>query len=163
MHHVDAGHHLEQLANHVRAAPIAGRGHVDLARTGLGVGDEFGNRVGRHRWMHQQDVGLAANAPDRCDVADKVVVKFVIERRADHRVGTDQEECITVRWCSHDDLKGDIAAGAGSVFDDKRLAKPFREQLTHEACKDVGRAAGSRGGNDAHRARWIGVCPCDAG
>ena len=29
--------------------PVAGRRHVDLARIGLGIGDEFGNRLGRNR------------------------------------------------------------------------------------------------------------------
>ena len=51
VHHVDAGHHLEQLAGHVREPADAGRRHVDLARIGLGVGDELGNRLGRNRWI----------------------------------------------------------------------------------------------------------------
>ena len=58
--HVDAGHHLEQLAGHMGRGPVAGRRHVDLARIGLGIGDELGNRLGRNRWIDHHDVGHAA-------------------------------------------------------------------------------------------------------
>ena len=119
VHHVDAGHHLEQLADHMRAAPVARRGHVDLARIGLGVGDELGNGLSWNRWMNQHDVGLAADARDRCDVTNKVVIELVVERRADYRVGTDQEERIAVRRCSHDHFGGDIAAGTRPVLNDE--------------------------------------------
>ena len=58
--HVDAGHHLEQLAGHMVRASDAGRRQVDLARIGLGIGDELGNRLGRNRWIHHHDIGHAA-------------------------------------------------------------------------------------------------------
>ena len=45
---VDAGHHPEQLAEYVAGTPNAGRRHVDLARIGLGIGNELGNRFGRN-------------------------------------------------------------------------------------------------------------------
>src|SRR6516225_2076666 len=47
MQHVDAGHHFEQLAGHVRDGTVARRSKTDLARMSLGVGDELGNRLGR--------------------------------------------------------------------------------------------------------------------
>src|SRR5215831_16702863 len=43
VYQVDTGHHLEQLARDMGAAPAAGRGHVDLARIGFRIGDELGN------------------------------------------------------------------------------------------------------------------------
>ena len=55
--HVDAGHHLEQLARQMARGPVAGRRHVDLARIGLGIGDELGNRLGRERWIDRHDDG----------------------------------------------------------------------------------------------------------
>ena len=39
--HVDVGHHLEQLAGQMGRISGAGRRHADLARIGLGVGNEF--------------------------------------------------------------------------------------------------------------------------
>src|SRR5215510_9601272 len=47
MQHVDAGHHFEQLAGHVRDGTVARRSKTDLARMGLSVGDELGDRLGR--------------------------------------------------------------------------------------------------------------------
>ena len=97
MHHVDAGHHLEQLAGHMRRAPVAGRRHVDLARVGLGVGDELGNGLGRNRRIHLHDVGHAHDARDRRDVADEIEIELVVERRVDRVAATDQEQRVAVR------------------------------------------------------------------
>src|SRR5262245_35462773 len=44
MYQVDTGHHLEQLARHMGAAPAAGGGHVDFARIGFRIGDELRSR-----------------------------------------------------------------------------------------------------------------------
>jgi len=63
--HVDAGHHLEQLPGDMERAPIAARRHVDLARIGLGVADEFRDRLGWNRWIDHHDIKGAANARDR--------------------------------------------------------------------------------------------------
>jgi tripartite-type tricarboxylate transporter receptor subunit TctC len=41
----------------------------------LGISDELGNRLGRNRWMHHQDVGHDNNAGDRRDVADEIETK----------------------------------------------------------------------------------------
>src|SRR5262245_63932591 len=47
MQHVDAGHHFEQLAGHVRDGAVSCRRKTDFARMSLGVGDELRNRLGR--------------------------------------------------------------------------------------------------------------------
>ena len=47
MLHVDAGEHLEQFTGHVDRRPVPGRRHVELARVGLGVGDQFRDRLDR--------------------------------------------------------------------------------------------------------------------
>ena len=48
VHHIGAGHHLEQLAVDMRRAADAGRRHIDFAGIGLGVGNELGKRFGRN-------------------------------------------------------------------------------------------------------------------
>ena len=63
--------------------PDAGRRHVDLARIGLGVGDELGNRLGRNRWIYLHDSGDADEACDRRDVADEIEIELVVKRRVD--------------------------------------------------------------------------------
>ncbi len=44
---VDAGHHRERCAEDMVRAADAGRGHIDLSRISLGIGDELGDRFGR--------------------------------------------------------------------------------------------------------------------
>src|SRR5262245_29447693 len=75
---IDAGHHLEQLAGNMASTPNAARRHIDLARIGLGVRDELGNRLGWNRWMDRHDKRLADDGCDRCDVADEIEIEFVI-------------------------------------------------------------------------------------
>src|SRR5215471_2955906 len=114
------------------------RRKVDLARISLGISDELGDRPGRNRWMHQHDVGHDHNAGDRRDVTDEIEVELVIERRVDRVGRVDQEERIAIRGRTHDRLRGDIAAGARSVFYDKLLTKSLREPLADQASDDVG-------------------------
>ena len=46
---IDAGHDLEQLTRQMGGRPVAGRCHVEPAGIGLGVCNEFGNRVDWNR------------------------------------------------------------------------------------------------------------------
>jgi hypothetical protein len=48
-------------------------------------------------------------------------------------------------------LSGWIAASAWSVVDDKRLSKPLRQPLPHQARVEIGRTAGGKANDDAHR------------
>ncbi len=145
-----------------RRGPDAGRRHVDLARIGLGVGDELGNGLGRNRWMYLHDVGRADDARDRRDVADEIEIELVVERRVDRIRRTDQQQRIAVRRRTHDRLGADIAGGARPVLDDEGLAEPLRQPLAHQTCDDVARAAGGKTDDDAHRPRRIGLRPRDA-
>jgi hypothetical protein len=54
---------LEQFAGHVGRGPVAGRGHVDLAGIGFGIGDKFGDRMDRNRWMDVGNVGRTRTVP----------------------------------------------------------------------------------------------------
>jgi hypothetical protein len=110
--HVDAGHHLEQLARHMGPGSAATRGHVDLARISFGVGDELGNGLGRNQCIHDHDTGLAADARDRRDVAKEIVIELIVERRVDYVWCTDEEERVAVGGRAHDGFGGDIAGGA---------------------------------------------------
>ncbi len=91
----------------------------------------------------------------------KLKLRFVVERRVDCVRQRDQEQRIAVRRRAHDRLGGDIAAGARPVFDDELLAEPLRQPLADQARDDVGRAAGGKADDDAHRPRRIGLRPCD--
>src|SRR6266478_3110365 len=102
-------------------ASVAGRGHVDLARIGPGIGDEFRNSLGRNRWMDHHDVRYSDDAADRGNVTDKIVIELVVERCVDRSPWTDQEKRISVRRCLCDRFHSDIGASPGSVLDDELL------------------------------------------
>ena len=140
----------------------ASRGHVDLARISLGVGDELGNGLGRNRWIHHHDTGLAADARDRRDVAKEIVIELIVERRVDYVWCTDEEERVAVGGRAHDGFGGDIAGGARPVLDDEWLAEPLRQPLADQAREDVIRATGGKADDYAHRPRRIGLRPSEA-
>src|SRR5262245_31490640 len=77
--HVDAGHHIEELARNVRRRTDAGGCKIDLARIGLRVSDELWNRVGRNAYVDFHDVGHADDARDRCDALYKIEVEAAVE------------------------------------------------------------------------------------
>ncbi len=74
MHQVDVGHHLEHLASQVRRGAVAGGRHVDPARISLGIGNELGNGPGWNRWVHHDDIWLAADGRHRRDVTDEIEI-----------------------------------------------------------------------------------------
>src|SRR5262249_55952744 len=53
------------------------------AGIGLGIGDELGNRLDRHRGVHLYGKRLASNARNRRDVANEIEIELVVERRVD--------------------------------------------------------------------------------
>ena len=140
----------------------ASRGHVDLARIGFGVGDELGNGLGRNRWIHDHDTGLAADARDRRDVAKEIVIELIVERRVDCVWCTDEKERVAVGGRAHDGFGGDIAGGARPVLDDEWLAEPLRQPLAHQAREDVIRGTGGKADDQAHWPSRIGLRPRDA-
>src|SRR5215472_7079543 len=88
-------------------------------------------------------------------------LELVVKRRVDRAAWRDHEERITVRGRAHDRLGADVAAPARSVVDDKWLAQPFRQPLAHRACHGVGRPAGRKWHDPAHRPRRVGLRESD--
>jgi hypothetical protein len=97
--------------------PVPRRRHIELAGIGLGVGDEFGDRLGRNRWIYQHHERHADDCADRRDVADEIETELVVQCRVDGVRRTVEEERVTVRRRSLGHLGGDIAAGARTVLD----------------------------------------------
>jgi hypothetical protein len=73
-----------------------------------------------------------------------------------------QQECVSVGWGIHHCLSADVAAGAGTVFDDELLTKLYRQPLAYQAGENVGCAPGGKADNDAHRPRRIVFATRDA-
>src|SRR5262249_32858283 len=125
MNHVDPGRHLEQFARHMRRGPDAGRRHGKLARIGLGISDEFKNRLSRKRWIYFKGKSLTADARNRRNVADEIVVELFVERRMDHALNRSQQGRIPIRVSVDDRLDSDVAAAARPVLDNETLAEPL--------------------------------------
>jgi hypothetical protein len=157
MHHVHASHQLEQLTRHVDAGADAARSEIELARIGLGVGDELGNGGGRERRVHHRDVRHAGHAGDRRDVANEIEGELVVEGVVDRVRRNHLEQRVTVRRRLHHGLGADIAAGARPVLDDHLLTEPLGEPLRHQTGQDVRPAAGGEADDDADRLRRIGL------
>ena len=140
----------------------AGRPETDLARIGLGVGYELGDRLGRNRRIDHHHEREADDARDGGDVAKKNEIELVVEGRVDRVRRSYHEERVAVRRRPHDRLGANIVAATRAVFYDELLAEPLRKPRSDEPRDNVGRAAGAGGGDDAHRPRRIGLRPCDA-
>ena len=145
----------------MRSGPNAGRSHADFARTRVGVGNELWNGLGRNRWIDLHDEWRADYARDRCDVADEIEVKFLIQRRVDRGRRGGKQERITIRRRTNDCLGANIGPRAGSVFNDERLPEPLGQQFPHYARDEVYVAPGCEGRNQTHWPRRIGLRPCD--
>src|SRR5215467_7959751 len=112
--------------------------------------------------MNHDKVGDCANTSNRRDVADKMEIELVVERRVDCVRGTNQKKRITIRRRAYDRLDTDIAAAARPVLDDELLPEPLRQPLSYQARDDVGATSGGKSDNDAHRPRRIGLRSRDA-
>jgi hypothetical protein len=155
-------HHLEQFPRHVHRRAAARRGHVDLARIGLGIGDELGDGLGRHVRVHHHHVGEQHRPGNRRAVANEIERQLVVERRIDGVVGSDEADGVAVGERAQRRRHADISTGADLVLDDKLLAQAFRQILSDDARHSVVWSAGSKRHDPMYRSRGIGLCPCDA-
>src|SRR6516164_414744 len=109
--YANTSHHLEQLARQMAQVPIAGRCHIELARVGLGIGDEFGNRLRRNRWIYHHHNGHVNHARDRRDIEGEIVLERFVERRVDGIRRREVEQRVAGRHVGHG-FGCDVAGGA---------------------------------------------------
>ena len=105
---VGAGVDLEQLAGEMPGAAVAARTERQLARIGLGVGDELLDRIHRQRRVDHQHVRRGGEQRDRHEILDR-------DRRASSRTGSDSPRASTAR-------------PAGSCSRRARLSRPGRRR-----------------------------------
>jgi hypothetical protein len=109
--------------------------------------------------MHDHYARYTDNAGDRSNIASKIEIELIVQRRVDRVVTPGYEQCIAVRRCAHDRLGADIAAGSRSVLDHEWLAEALRQPLSDQARDGVGRTASGEWRDQMHRPRWIGLRP----
>src|SRR5262249_55276847 len=131
MNHVSPSHHLEQFASNMWCRPNARRSEADLARVGLGISNEFGNRRRRERWIDRDNVGCESDARDWRNVLDEIEIKFFKQARVDRMGGCGLKEGVAVRDGSNDGFGRDIGPSPWPVLDDEWLTEPLRQPLSH--------------------------------
>src|SRR5262249_50765409 len=83
VHDLDASHHLEKLSSDMWRGAVARRCHIDLARIGLRICNEFRERFDRKRRGHHHNQAHAYEARNRRDIADEIEMELVLERGID--------------------------------------------------------------------------------
>ena len=111
---------------------------------------------------HHHDVGIKPDQRHRRKIGDRIV----IDGRVEKLVGGVAERCdvdgVAVGIGARHGLGGDIAGGAGLVFDHDLLAPDFRQLRRHDPRRAVDRAAGRDRADQAHEARGPGLLRASA-
>src|SRR6516162_8685082 len=89
--------------------------------------------------MHYDDLGVAENARDCSNVAEKYETELVVERRVDRTRRADHKKCVAVARRAKDRLCCDICTPARPVLDNEWPAEPLLQPLTDQSREDVGR------------------------
>ena len=144
------------------ALPMPFDGHVDLARIGLGVGDELGNRLDRNRWIDHHDEGSAVDTRDRHDVADEIEAKIVVESRIERVGRCNLQERVAIGKRPDYRFSGEICAGTRSVLDDELLPESLRQPFTHQPRNDVRPTTSGITDDHAYWPRRISLRPSEA-
>ena len=114
----EAGELLEQFAGEVAHRAGAGRAVGQLARIGLGVGDELLERLRRHRGVNDDRGGRDREQRDRHKVLDRIVRHLRHGHRVEHhRAGAAENERVAVGRRARDLGGRDGAGGAALVLD----------------------------------------------
>ena len=80
MHQVHARCTLEHLGHQMADATVAGRAKIDLARIGLGIGNQLLQILGRHLVVDQQGQRLHGSTRNGSEVLERAVGQLAVER-----------------------------------------------------------------------------------
>ena len=142
MRNVDLRHVLEELPRHVRRRADSRRTEAQLSRPSFREGDEFPDRLRRHRGIHCQNQRADAQTRDRNEIGERVVSSPGIQVRVHrHRSLMHDDKGVPVRRAVSAELGADVATGAGLVVDDHGLSQDRCEALSEPSCANVGYAA----------------------
>ena len=134
MHHVDAGHRLEQLAGKMRHRAHARGAVAVLAGVGLQQRDELTQILCRQLRVGDQHQRKAAGERDRDEVLDRIVWQVLVDEGVDHGRGHRlEDQRVAVGPRPGDRVGGDGAAGAALVLHHHLLAELVAEMLGGQA------------------------------
>ena len=107
----------------VRPACAAGP-HIDPARIGFRVCDEFADVLGRKRWIDCHEIRKTSYARDRRDVTHEIEAEIFVVGRVDRIRRVDQQQGVAVRRRTHHRLGGDIGRRPRAVLHQELLLEP---------------------------------------
>ena len=122
----------------------------------LGVIDQLLDRTERRIGRHHHDVLGGRDPHDRLEVLERVEAFHRRERHVNRQHLPAEVERIAVRRRLRRGGGADIAAGAGAVLHEHRLAPGFAQLLRHDAAERIDGAAGGERDDDAHGAVGVG-------
>ena len=142
MRDLDAEAAQQQLHRDVRQRAVAGRGIVQLAGIGLGVGDEALEVRERRRRMAHQQLGHFRHHGDRHEILLGVERQFRLQRRVDGVVRRGEQQRVAVGRGLGGRVGCDHAARAAAVLDHERGLQIVRHPRGDEPRHQIDRAAG---------------------
>ena len=155
-HHVDAGLLLEALGAEGGTCGGTDGGVVDLARIGLGVGNELGQRVGGSGGVHDQGVIALAQHANR-GVVLYPVQRLAVGNDVARERGVGHQQAVAQRHGAIHVAQGHQPAAAGLDVCDEGHTEFFAQFGADIAGVDVGSGARSEHGHQANGARGIGL------
>jgi hypothetical protein len=137
-------HELEQLAGEMVRGAVAGRRVVHLVRVGLGLRDQFPERLCRDlAGMHDNDVRRPRDHGDRDEVLLQIIGKVGVDRRRDGVMRRANKERVTVRRRLRRRGSAGRPARSSLVLDQYAGAEQSVELGGKRPCESIGSAARS--------------------
>ena len=148
----------QQLAGEMMRRADAGRAVAELAGILLRVGDHVRDRVDRELRVHRKADDVRARIGDRREVLHGIEADVPVEMHvARHRcVGADHQR-VAIGGSARNERRADIAARAGPVVDDHRLAPGLMQPVRDGARRQVRHRARRVADHDGDGAGGIGL------
>ncbi len=151
----DASHALEQFGRQVRNRAIARRRHIELARIGLGVGEQLLHVLDRQVIVHDQRVGGLGHQRHRLHALDGIVRQLAVDGRCDGLAADGaQQQHRAIRLGTRHLGGGDGAAAARLVLHHDGDLGVQLKLRGDRAGDDIVATAGREADQHPHRARW---------
>ena len=147
----------EQFAAEMRRRADAGTGKAVLAGIVPNELHQFRQRLGRHRRVDHHDIRRNRDQRHGGEILDRIVRHLGVEAGIYDEAGADRHDGVAVRGHARDLAGRGVAARAADVLDEELLAESVGELLRHDARDDVGRTAGGKADDHAHRPARIAL------
>src|SRR5215211_5870285 len=141
MRHLYAGAGLEQLNRIVHQPPHTAGCVVQYSRVGLGVYDQFYDRLHGNGWVDYNRLWDSADDTDRAEALQRVVADLLGNGCYRHRADAADAERVPVRRRPGHEVRTNDATRAGPIFNHYRLTKRLLDIASSDSTDKVSVAA----------------------